>query len=249
MGIRKRPVVHRAPVARIWQTKAQSMNAQQITIIDPMSTDEARALVMRINSHGAEIGRMLLELKEREGWRSLGYETWTDCLYHEFSFTRKHLYELMRAAPVQEQLSPMGYTVSVDAAKALSEFPEHMRPVIAQAADVRGGITEGRVKRLGAAIEAALTTGYTDTGSGESIALDAALDLEEQEAHKRRKQYMADSNLASGKPTYAELLAALECAEYTINRLVSGIAVEIDEGLSVLRQVRAVIGRAGGKLS
>lgn len=156
-------------------------------VLAPMTPDEARAVVIQVNGHAAEMGRLLLGLKEREGWRALGYPTWTDFLTREFAFSRKHLYELMRAAPVQERVSPLGYTLNTAQARALARYPAELQSPIVQATAARyGTLTESRLTRVGDVLAQAVTTGHVDADGQTPTAFDAALAYEDYEARQRR---------------------------------------------------------------
>lgn len=163
-----------------------------ITVLPATMTQaEARAAVMQINAHAAEMGNLLLELKSRDGWRALGYATWSDCLAHEFAFSRKHLYELMRAAPVVERLSPMGYKLNTSQAVALARYPVDLQVPIVQATRARyGGLTESRLTRVGDVLTQAVTTGHVDADGEHPAALDMALALEDREARLRQDEAM-----------------------------------------------------------
>lgn len=163
----------------------------QITIM--MTREEAQEHVIAIRSAAADMGRRLLDLKERQGWRALGYETWTDCLEGEFSYSRKHLYELMKAAPVLEWMLPTGNKISTKAAAALANYPAEILPAIIQTAQARyGELTESNVSRVGRVIQEMTTTGHVDVGNGTATPIDAALDVEDYESWRRQQTYIHD---------------------------------------------------------
>src|SRR5205807_1142448 len=59
----------------------------------PMTRDEARQCVERINHHLDEARALLLDLYEREGWRALGYASWRECVAGEFpKWRQSYLY-------------------------------------------------------------------------------------------------------------------------------------------------------------
>jgi len=162
-----------------------------VIVLAPMTPDEARAAVMQINAHAAEMGRLLLDLRTREGWRALGYATWTDCLTREFAFSRKHLYELMRAAPVVERLSPFGYTLNTSQANALSRYPIDLQAPIYQATVARyGKPTESRLTRVGDVLAQVVATGHVDADGQTPTPIDAALAYEDYEARLRQDEAM-----------------------------------------------------------
>lgn len=168
-----------------------------IAIIDPMTEGEARAHVNAINAHVLDIGARLVDIRQREGWRALGYDCWTRFLEGEFAYSRKHLYELMRVAPVSEQLAgvlPKVTTLSVKALDTLSEYPYELRPAIALAAVNRYGEkpTPSEMRRAADILTEATHTGHVDTGNGTSTPIDAAFAEADYEAAQRQKQHIAD---------------------------------------------------------
>jgi hypothetical protein len=182
-------------------------SSQDIQIVTPMTTDEARAHVQAVNTAAADMGRHLLELKEREGWRALGYANWTACLQNEFGYSRQHLYDLMDAAPVQERLSGTPYKLSTRAAVALAAYDADLQPAILRTAAARyGKLTESNVTRVGNIVETMARTGHVDTGSGVSTPVDGALTAEDNEALNRQKQYIAESGGRMVDPTTGEIV-------------------------------------------
>lgn len=162
--------------------------------MNELTESAARDLVNQINSHAIEMGRLLLELKEREGWRVLGYRTWTDCLQNEFAFSRQYLYELMTAAPVQERLSTLAYKLNTAQAAALAAFPDYLQIAIvkATAANYDGKLTESRLRRVGEVLIEAVSTGHVTVGDGDKMTpIDAALDLEDEMAAQARRERLA----------------------------------------------------------
>jgi hypothetical protein len=162
--------------------------------MNELTETEARALVAQVNDHAWAMGRLLLELKEREGWRILGYRTWTDCLQNEFAFSRQYLYELMTAAPVQERLSTLAYKLNTAQAAALAAFPDYLQVAIvkATAANYDGKLTESRLRRVGEVFTEAVSSGHVSTGDGDKMTpIDAALDLEDEMAAAARRERLA----------------------------------------------------------
>lgn len=164
---------------------------QTVTIIQPMTETEARSHVVAINNAAADMGRRLLELKEREGWIVLGYKSWSAMLEGEFSYSRKHLYELMHAAPVLEKLLPVGNNISTKTAAALARFDEDLHPAIVKTTVARyGQLTESNVTRVGTVVQEMSTTGHVDVGNGTSTPIEAALEKEDLEALMRQREYI-----------------------------------------------------------
>lgn len=179
--------------------ETQWVTAKQITPVDApeyilpgMSVDEAKAHVQAVKNAAQDMGKHLLELKEREGWRVLGYQSWTAFLNGEFEYSRKHLYELMAAVPVQDKLLPIGYNLSTKAAAALSKFDESLHVVIAQTAQARyGEVTESNINRVGDVVQTMVLTGHVSP-DGISTPIDATLNAEDFEASQRQQVYVAE---------------------------------------------------------
>lgn len=80
-----------------------------------MESDTAREYVDTIREHISRAGHHLdqarskiLELKEREGWRALGYKSWAACIKAEFKQSSSSVYRQLNAALVELELSPNG---------------------------------------------------------------------------------------------------------------------------------------------
>lgn len=163
----------------------------EIVITPVMTREEAQAHVDAIKNAVRDMGLRLLEMKAREGWRALGYANWTAFLTGEFAYSRKHLYELMEAAPVLEKMLPTGNKISIKAAAALAAFDEELHPVIIGTAQARyGTLTESNVNRVGSVVQQMTYTGHVDIGNGRNTPIEAALALEDEEAAKRRLEYI-----------------------------------------------------------
>lgn len=162
-----------------------------------MTREEALASDERIRTHASGIGHELIRLKETNGWMHLldkqaqPYKNWTDFLSRHYGHTRKHLYELMAAAPVIERLSPLGYTPNAKQALALSRFPlELQAPIYSIAAQREGGATVDRINAIGAVMQEAAATGYVTAPDGQQIALEAAIAAGRKEGQIAKRYYI-----------------------------------------------------------
>jgi hypothetical protein len=198
---------------------------KQITIIESMTLNEARQYVARIRSTAEEMGKLLNELKKREGWKALGYRTWTECMEKEFPHSRKHLYELMKAAPVIEAIGelPAGNNkLSSGQAAVVAQYPEELWPaIVSMTASRYDSITESRLERVGETLLQASRTGGVNVGDGsitvavdeqidlERTGLSLALDLEDEEARKRQWEYMNQGVKHISFKTISELASRL----------------------------------------
>lgn len=185
--------------------------------METMTYDEAKEHVDAINRASQGIGQLLLEIRQREGWKALGYKNWTEFLTEEFSYSRKHLYELMKAAPIKEQLVTKGYRVSNKVASKLSKFPDELHIPILRTAVERYGDkpTIGEIESTGNILTATmLTGGYVDLGDGKMTAIEKAFRKEDEERELRQKQHIHDKY--EDKPQPPLTLSEIQLAISTI---------------------------------
>lgn len=164
-------------------------------MINQMTLEEVNENITAINNASQDIGRRLLEMREREAWKVLGYTSWTAFLEGEFEYSRQHLYELIKAAAVIENLSTTVYKgkISTKAAAKLADYKPSIRIPILDTVEARyGKITESRIARVGDMFQEVTTTGHVDTGSGVGTPIDVALDKQDDEAEKRQNMYIYD---------------------------------------------------------
>lgn len=169
----------------------------EIMIIELMTLDEAQATVTAINNKTSELVTLLLDLKQREGWRALGFASWTECLRSNlFNYSRKTLYEIMRAQPVVERIErETGIKLNVSQANALAAYPDTLQiPILATANQrYKGVLTESRIRRVGSVMTQMVETGHVESAPGTMNAIEAALSLEDEEAANRQSGYRFDA--------------------------------------------------------
>jgi hypothetical protein len=64
--------------------EVQAEMALGVSGVVMMTMEEARACVERVKGGIEQMRRDLLELREREGWKALGYDSWRACAVAEF---------------------------------------------------------------------------------------------------------------------------------------------------------------------
>lgn len=159
-----------------------------------LTQSEAYQLDAKIHAALNEAGKALLKMKAGEGWRALGFDNWTDYLQRNFSQSRKHLYELMNAAPVQERILEACYpkvtSVPVSHAALLARYPVEVQVPAYTAAVARydNKVTESRLYAIAETFTQAAQTGYADV-DGVPTALEAALSHEDDERQKRARDH------------------------------------------------------------
>lgn len=120
-------------------------------VVVMMTEDEARDRVDLINSQVRGIGALLLDLKEREGWKALNYNSWTECLNKEFDESRRHLYRLMNAEEVRRDLGPIGHSVPESQLREFVDVPSEQRVEVykeAKATALEGKVTAKHIRAV-----------------------------------------------------------------------------------------------------
>lgn len=94
-----------------------------VSIITPMTEGEARQVIYAIREGFTNLRYLLLELKERQGWKALGYKNFVECADKEFGYQKTHVYQLLAAAEVERNIFSA-------IAEKTSNIPEtHLRPL------------------------------------------------------------------------------------------------------------------------
>lgn len=111
-----------------------------------MNKTEAKAAVEQIHAAAVTAGELLLEFREREGWKALGYESFKQCCEKEFAEiygNRSNVYRLITQAEVTENVSHVrdsGLPVPMRQAKALAALsPDKQAEVVKQVASENAG--------------------------------------------------------------------------------------------------------------
>lgn len=116
-----------------------------------MTVAEAQECVAEIRTGIVNVGRKLLELYERDGWKALGYSSWRECAQVEFGFKQSHIYRLLDAAEVERNISPNGGNLQIAERQArplVSLPPDAQREVWAAAVETapNGKVTAAHVQ-------------------------------------------------------------------------------------------------------
>lgn len=177
-----------------------------------MSIDEARRTIAEIHRHIGiidhhlgEVRNLIFALKDRCGWRALGYKNWRECVMHEFSQSQASIYRQFNAALVELEISPSGRIgeISERVLRPLTKrgfTPETRRAIwdIAQEIVGEGGkVTSGTVEQIVEGLQEIMVSETTydengeGTGLGERIAADLTARVREKRlAHKEHIRRM-----------------------------------------------------------
>ncbi len=118
----------------------------------PMTASEARTCVDAIRSGIVNVGRQLLELYERDGWRALGYSNWRECAQVEFGYKQSRVYQLLEAAEIERNISTIGgNSIPERVVRPLASLPaDTQRTVWAEAVETapNGRVTAAHVQSV-----------------------------------------------------------------------------------------------------
>lgn len=144
------------------------------------------------------VGAALIEIRESGLYRST-HPTFEAYCRERWSISKSRAYQLITATEIIDRLSTVVDVgpVNEGQARALAAFDADLQPVIMRTAvaysrSTGKPVTAGMLTRAGRVIEEAVTTGYVDTGSGESTPLVAAMHATEFEATKRQQSYQQE---------------------------------------------------------
>jgi hypothetical protein len=99
----------------------------EVTLL--MDEREARQVVAQIQSSFDNARALIDQLKEREGWKVLGYKSWRECVTAEFGQSQAYLYRQLAAAQIEKQILPGGEIGLIPEAhlRPLAKLPEAVR--------------------------------------------------------------------------------------------------------------------------
>jgi hypothetical protein len=73
-----------------------------------MTFEEAQAKHTELKSLHSAMRLLLLEMRDRKGWKALGFSSWEEYGEQEWGFTRQHLNRLATSAYIQNLVEPIG---------------------------------------------------------------------------------------------------------------------------------------------
>lgn len=104
-----------------------------------MPKSEAQALVQQIRDRAEDLASLLAELRDRKGWKALGYDSWALCCEEEFHYSRQHANRLIGAREVRARLESTGSTIPERHIRELNCVPEDQQAEVYEEACERSG--------------------------------------------------------------------------------------------------------------
>lgn len=127
-----------------------------------MTEAEAMAAVKKARQAMDTAGQVLLDLHDRQGWKALGYRSWSACVEAEFEQSKTYLFAQLAAERVREQLvesatdeeSAIAYRqLSESQARPLTKLPADQRKAAVDEAIAAAGEKPLTAKHVKAAAE------------------------------------------------------------------------------------------------
>jgi hypothetical protein len=111
------------------------MTNNEIALLD-MTFDEAQAKHNELKSLQSAIRLLLLEMRDRKGWKALGFSSWEEYGEKEWSYSKSQLDRLATAARIEHILPPIGgEQIPESHLRPMAGLPEDVIPVIWQEAN------------------------------------------------------------------------------------------------------------------
>ena len=128
-----------------------------------MTKEEAKDCVLLINENLGSAAAAMMELRDRGGWKSLGYNSWKECCREEFHRSPSYAFRLINAEKLKTQLAPrseistpkplqinpstlpignaLAETLNEGQARVLGTVPVEDRPKVLEIAQKSGPLT------------------------------------------------------------------------------------------------------------
>lgn len=211
--------------------KLNSPDAQGSALLSPA---EARNLILEINTSAAGIRQKLSRLHDGEGWRALGYGTWSECVEAEFTFGRSYAHRLLEAAAVERRLPIGDGSLPESHARELARVPaDRQREVYRTATRLAG---EGKVTASLIA-SVAETMGLTRERWGKRAAA------------SNQKDYYEALTKMNPRQCMMVLVTVLDCVP--LRRLIEAVdearyATDAEQNTAIRRRMAGLMERAAG---
>ncbi len=112
------------------------MNNENLCTLPDMTFDEAKAKHNELKSLHSAMRLLLLEMRDRKGWKALGFESWEQYGEQEWSYSKSQLDRLATAARIENVLPPIGgEQIPESHLRPMAGIPEDVIPIIWQEAN------------------------------------------------------------------------------------------------------------------
>ena len=154
-----------------------------------MTLEEAQVKHAELKALESVMRSSLLEMRDRKGWKVLGYDSFSEYGEQEWGFSQAYLYRLANAADIQKIISPMGENeISERTLRPLSKVDDADKKALYEEA-VERALAEG--KKLGAKMMEEVVADYMAKNSQMQKRLDF-LELDKVETTKQNDQLRND---------------------------------------------------------
>jgi hypothetical protein len=153
-----------------------------------MTLEEAQAKHAELKALESVMRSSLLEMRDRKGWKILGYSSWAEYGETEWGYGRQYLDRLATASRIQQIVAPIGAQIPETHLRPLSKVDDADKKALYEEA-VERALAEG--KKLGAKMMEEVVADYMAKNSQMQKRLDF-LELDKVETTKQNDQLRND---------------------------------------------------------
>jgi hypothetical protein len=131
------------------------MTTNETALLD-MTFDEAQTKHNQLKSLHSAMRVLLLEMRDRKGWKALGFGSWEEYGAKEWNYSKSQLDRLATAARIENILPPMGgEQIPERHLRPMAGLPEEVIPIIWQEANRKA--EEAGIKRTEKMVQEAVS--------------------------------------------------------------------------------------------
>ena len=115
---------------RVTSTTRETISMNELTALPDMNLEEATAKHQELKAIHGVARSMLLEMRDRKGWKVLGFSSWEDYGDKEWDYSVRHLNRLATAFETQKSLGPIGLEIPEGQLRPLTQVPDDIKKQI-----------------------------------------------------------------------------------------------------------------------
>lgn len=188
--------------------------------------------LIRADYHVNQARKLILDLRERGGWRALNYKSWTDCVQNEFGKSSSAVYRQLNAALVELELSPNGQLdMSERALRPLTkrgystEAKQAIYAVCQELVGQGGKVTTGVVEAVVDGFKDMLQSGATQDADGNQTPISERMEADLL-ARVRQKKIAHKEHITHMDKKRDYLLGAVKISNVKTNDYLKNIRVD-----------------------
>ena len=204
--------------------------SNELQQLPDMTLEEAQAKHAQLKSLESVMRSSLLEMRDRKGWKALGYSSWAEYGETEWGYGRQYLDRLATASRIQQIVAPIGAQIPETHLRPLGKVPDADKSAVYEEA-VERALAEG--KKLGAKMMEDTVADYMAKNSQLQKRIDW-LEVDKVETTKQNDQLRND--------------LAFKVESKVEERIAESHALLIQENHQAIAEAKRIAENAQGKL-